>query len=250
MSGQGGYDVVVLNGNTSVVSSITANSFPQAGNVYKGFEFYKYTKLNFTISPPVRFETTVPASTLSAQWALGYMPEGTNATPTTITTNDVRSLPDSIGGMCQVVNVNTADESATNTGKLLVAGDTKERVLRVRKSALNCSLAKMFRTQSATTGDPAVLQGNVIVAVGDAAGTNTVKFFIRVTYTIRFFEPLFATDLSVPRPPAAILQQAHSVTEDDEKSNLSTTTGVQTPPPGGGFYMPVAPPGWALVKKA
>jgi hypothetical protein len=197
-SGKDQLDLVVANGNSSVAGAYSANgSFNTAvTNISKAFEYYRIERLRFTVMPVIRYESGFPTQSGSSIWAFGWLPETTNSTTTTITPGAVNTLSDSLTGMASIVNTQSADESGTNSGKSLVTGETVPRHLNVSRKTLRLGLAKMYRTQSGVTGDPATIQGTVILALGDTAGANTVKVNIFVDFTIRFFEPVDTTTIS------------------------------------------------------
>jgi len=210
VSGKFALSFTVANGNTSVARSVTPSAFAPLANICLGFEYYRFTKLTARVPPIVRYETTTPQTTNAGAWAMAYLPEATNASTTGLSVGALETLSDCVDGTSQIVNVNAGNVAG---GTLMVAGLTTSKTLRVKARTLRLGLAKMYRTQSATTGDPAVQQGLFLFAVTDAAGANTVLAQAIVSFTCKFFEPVDASSISlrnllstpavIPRPISA-----------------------------------------------
>jgi hypothetical protein len=121
-----------------------------------------------------------------------------------LTTANVGTLDHFVSGMAQIVNSNVSNNSTLSSGwpgTLMVAGDTVSRRLSVPTGRIPHQYP-MYRTNDiGTTQDPATVQGNFLFAVGDSAGTNGVKFEIQWVTTVRFFNPVDSTSITLPRPP-------------------------------------------------
>jgi len=189
------FGFTVANGNTSVVQGLTPQAIACLVDVCKAFKYYRFRELSLSIDPVVRFETTVPSTSACGNWAVAYVPDLITATSTTLTLGQVKSIKDSKGGMAQVVNVTVAP------GSLLSAGDTVQRVLRIRRKVLREGAQLAYFCQG--TPGAGVTQGEFIFAVGDAAGANTVFASGLIQGTIDFWEFEQASTLGViPLVPA------------------------------------------------
>jgi hypothetical protein len=214
----------------SVAVSVNDDSFSPVSIIGQGFEFYKYEKLDISVDPIIRFETSIPQNGTSGSWTLGYHPEVTTSATTTIDYRNVATLPDAVTGTASIVDATTSTSWYT--------GQTVNKTLRVMRKTLNLSEARMFRT-AATTEDTGATQGQLIFAVADSAGANTVILRGIVKYRVRFFEPLNTAAISSRRyPPVSRLfgtftgaSPSMGVSEDEEKSQCA----VLVPPPQSAF---------------
>jgi len=156
-----------------------------------------------------------------------------------LTTATVGTLDHSVAGMAQIVNSNVSNNSTLSSGwpgTLMVAGDTVSRNLSVPTGRIPHQFP-MYRTNNtSTTQDPATTQGNFLFAVGDSAGTNGVKFAIQWVTTVRFFNPVDATTITLPRPPprsgcpppvqgrTGLPSSRSKVVDEDEKAPVSMSS--------------------------
>jgi len=235
-TGKSPFNFQVGNGNTSTVSVLSASNVLVTNNLRDAFEFYRFRRVSLSLAPVSRFETTWPANSNSSAWSLGYLPEITLATSTSISQADVASLADAIVGSASVVNVASADESGTNTGKLLLPGDTARRTLRVMPKTLNMSLAKMFRCNpTGTTDDPATTQGTFIFAVADAAGANLVRAEGILSWTVELFEPVNSANITISKRLSSSTEEKdlQYISVDEEAASVtSMVLANPAPPPG------------------
>jgi len=199
IAGKAPIGFTVANGNNSVgVQLKPANLSTLLTNLGKAFRFYRFRRLKFVFDPVIRYETTTPADGSSASWAFAYIPEGTSASLTTTTPPVLREIPDVVSGMAQVVNSNVSNNSSLSSGYpgvLLCAGDTCERSLTVRTSALADGTQRKYFTQG--TDGITTDQGILLFSVADSAGANTVKLFGVAHYEIEFSEPLDSATLGL-----------------------------------------------------
>jgi len=222
-SGKTNFSATIANTTNSVGVSINAQ-LGVIGNVSKGFKFYRFRKLDLAIDPVVRFESSVPDTGVAGSWALAYVPELTTATLTTLTPTTLKTLDDNVAGQAQVVNSNITNNSALSAGYpgvLLIAGDTVQRHLRVKPKSLREGIFPMYLC--AGTPGVEVTQGQLIFAVEDSAGVNTVVFRSVLSYTVDFWECEDNTVLGlVPRTlflrPLTDDAAALSVVDDKEDS--------------------------------
>jgi len=215
-----------------VVWAVQPQSFSVLSKFAQGFKFYRFTRLMLEILPVVRFETTVPTTSDAGQWAAAYLPEELVATPTSLSPGNLRTLPDCVNGMCQVVNSNVSNDSSLSggwPGTLMIAGDTRSRHLRVSPRTLSEGLSKTYYCQG-TTG-PGVTQGFFAFALGDSAGGNTVKPAMLIHWTVRFEEPEDSSTLGVPRLFAGVRSGLGQVPGDEIKSenDWETAAGCLSP---------------------
>lgn len=232
LSGKSPFNFQVGNTNTSSAATLSASNVLVPNNLRNAFEFYRFRRVSLSLAPVSRFETSWPASSNAACWSLGYLPEITLSTLTSISQADVASLADSITGSASVVNVNSADESGTNTGKLLLPGDTVRRSLRVSPRTLNLGLAKMWRCNpSGTTDDPSTIQGTFIFAVTDAAGANLVRAQGELSWTVDLFEPLNAAGITLAKRLSTVTDEEKSFISVDEEVGDHGGTRPPNPAP-------------------
>jgi len=226
--------MTVANGNTSVGLLVKpANLSTACANLSKAFRFYRILKLSVNFDPIVRFETTVPTNAGAGAWTAAYIPEGTSASLTATGYSTLREVPDSVGGMAQVVNSNITDNSSLAAGYpgfLLIPGDTTQRRLRVKPKSLRVGSQRMYFTQG--TDGITTDQGILLFAVADSAGGNTVIATATIFYSVLFMEPLDSVNLGVSpfgtklKPFGAIPKVAEKEDVDESKSELGSVVEV------------------------
>jgi len=174
--------IVIPNGDTSAALSITPSIFSRQVNVSKAFQYFRFTKLNFTFPPATRFETSEPATTLSSLVAIGYLPEIATGS-TNLNLQDVACMTNSTLYSSSIVNAN----SVTNVlnANLLIPGTTVPTRLNLGRKVLLSTPTRWFRCNS-DSEDAETVQGQIFAAVTDAAGANTVVLPFLVTYSIEY----------------------------------------------------------------
>jgi len=211
----------VANGNSSVINSLSPAAFARLTNVQKAFEFYRFTKVSLLVPPWGRWETTTPNNSSAVGAALGFYPEETTATTTTITPTSVLALDASIPLSGSVVNANTG--SSTLQPCLWIGGDSCARRLTIPKRILLETTTKWFRTNGTTSSEVAeIVQGQLIFAVQDTAGANTVFLNTHVSYEVEFCGNTDSTALTLD-PSWDEVRDA-----DDEKRAPSVSSARET----------------------
>jgi len=229
-------DIGVPNGDTSQGIGLTpATLSAPLIALAKAFKYYRFKKLTFSLDPVVRFETTVPTTGSAGKWALAYVPEGVTASFTGVTPTQLLTCKDCVSGMAQVVNSNITDNSSLATGYpgyLLIAGDTTQRVLKVRRRTLNMGSQRYYFCQG--TPGLTTIQGDVLFALQDSAGGNTVVLKGLVHFTIDFVEPEDSINIGakVPRSFPSRLSCSRRLPSrvDDEKGDDDSSI-VEVPVP-------------------
>jgi hypothetical protein len=174
--------LTIANGNTSVAFSVAPSTVSRLVNISKAFEFYRFTKLEFEFPPITRFETSEPASTFSSLVAVGWIPEQTNAASTTaIAFADVASLTQSCMFSASVVNANSV--TSVLNSNLLIPGTTGPTHLRLNRKTLLSTPTNWFRANG-NAEDGFNAQGQLLAAVTDAAGANTVVIPFLLRYDV------------------------------------------------------------------
>jgi len=197
LSGKSLIGFTIANGNTSVAQAVSPALFSRLSNVQKAFEFYRFKKLSFSVPPWCRQETTWAQNTSEGTGALGYYPELTTSTTTSIQPMSVLSLDASLLLAGSVVNANTV--GSTINACVLVPGDTCTRRLTVPRDILMGTTTRWFRTNATTSTEIAeITQGQLFFAVDDAAGANQVYLATHCSYTVEFCGNVDSTALTVP----------------------------------------------------
>lgn len=219
ISGQYVLSDTIANGNTSRVLTIDTQAFAPLQNVSKAFKYYRFRKLTFVVPPIVRFETTLPLTSDAGDFGLGYTPDLVSVTTTSITVPQVCSLRDSIRGQMAIVNSNITNNSTLSAGYpgVLLAPGGGARVLRVRSSTLRDGSDQLYLC--AGTPGSFVSQGELIFAVNDAAGANTVKADILVKFTVDFYDWMDSSVLGLFGPK--VVEQKDDDSEDEHSSIVS-----------------------------
>jgi hypothetical protein len=246
ISGKQVVGLTVTNGNTASLSALSPLTF--SGSVpfrlATAFKYFRFKRVSLHIPPIVRFETTVPTTSLAGLWCMAYVPEANGLTTSTTYVNAC-SIPDNIIGTAQIVNSNVSNNSTLSTGwpgTLMVAGDTESKRFTIRSGALNEGVLRKYECKSDS-------QGTIILAVSDPAGGNTVVTQIVMSYTIEFSEPFVDDLLGSALPPltdgkssdaeydATRSLDAYDVKEDCEwirhPSRAESTAPPHTPRPPG-----------------
>jgi len=240
VSGKALVTMTVANGNTSTAAGIQPG-YSRLSNIQKAFEFYRFTRLSFLVPPWSRFETTWPENSQASAAALGYYPEETTATLTTVTPTALLGLDASIPLTGSVVDVNAIGGTVNND--VLVTGDTTQRRLTVPKRVLLGTTTKWFRTNTTTSSEVAeITQGQLIFAVADSAGANTVVLNLHMSYTIEFCGNCDSTVLTLAGPvredrdlgmgrftsDMIVVREADGGDEQEERKSVSS--GASEPP--------------------
>lgn len=234
----GGRDRLVLtitNGNTAAGVLLAPNLTAKVDSVAMAYEWYRFTKLDITVPPTVRFETTYPSTDNAHSAALAYYPETTASFGASLTCAGLLSLPDSIPLALSVVNTNT--NAFAQSGVNCITGHTMDRKLRVKKKSLLETPTRWFRVFTSTE-DAFITQGTILVAVDDSAGGNTVKFNLVVDYVVEFRgtvnTALIALGKSLPTEEEKFVTiKGPSIVGDTSAPNKGTAgpTVVQFKPP-------------------
>jgi len=217
--------LTVANGNNSVAIALNPGISGRQSNIQKAYEFYRFTKLRIRIPPWARFETTWPQNTTCASGALGYYPELTTATTTTVGPAAVLGLQASIPLQGALVNANTV--GGTTNVNLISSGLTTTQSLVVPSTVLLGTSVKWFRTNATTSSEVAeITQGQLLFTVDDAAGANTVVLRMQLIYTIEYAGEVDATLLTLSSKPRPLLSISQS---DDEKTDEEQPVYVKVP---------------------
>lgn len=214
MSGSHFFEFVVASTNTSVAIGLLPGNFVRLSNIQKAFEFYRFTKLVLEVVPWVQENAGPVASSVASLGALGFYPELTTATLTSISAASVLSLDASI--------ILAGSSTNATGGVIQFVGHTASRFLRVPKRILMATPVRWYRTQgTASSEDSEITQGLMIAALTTAAGASTVVMGVKVSYTCEFTANVDSTTLTTPDVPDMLLGVPRLVAERKEEASQS-----------------------------
>lgn len=179
--GKSFFDMGIGSGTSSVILNINPTTFDRLSLIGPAFEYYRFTKLSVKIQPAQRSAPGAIGTLDSREssLALGYLPEQTAATSTTISLESVAALDAS---ECFTANL-YSESGGSITGS--VPGTTVPTLLRVPKRVLLDTPTKWFRYSSDSV-DTIATQGQLILASRETADSTNVFVTLHVSYVCEF----------------------------------------------------------------
>jgi len=183
--GKAAVTLTVLSGNSSAGLLLQPGLFLRLNNMQKGSEFYRFTRLRMTVPPFV-----MPGNSATGNAVLGYYPEETPTTITSLSYTAVSCLSASMPLAAQLI-------LSGSPPLLLAVGHTGFPTLSVPKDVLLTSAVKMFRTNAVVSGEDAdIVQGTILACLLSTATAN-VTIPIHVDYVVEFKGPVDSTLLTL-----------------------------------------------------
>lgn len=211
---------VVATTTTSVQMNLDPTAFFRLNNLQDGFEFYRFTRIEVVV-PPWSYTGTAAGQT---QAVLGYYPEETASTTTTLTPSKLSTLERNI------------PLSGYQNGSVLTSniGHTTNQHLRVGRSTLLRTPVKWYRTVGVSGEDTFDIQGSLLLAVSTAPSGSALTLVTYVRYVIEFTGIVDSTALALapPREPRVarlirdVAEEKNESSSDDFES-LPSLTAVQ-----------------------
>jgi len=163
----------IASSTVSQVILIQPSTFTRLANVQLGYEFYRFRRFRLKLVAPDYPESSLN-TTGNHVGAIGYYPEETKTTATTINWAAVASLACSrVFKATQVI----AGASAP--------GYTVPITLNVPPKILMNQPVKWYRCNSAGTENAEIVQGTLMMSIG-AAPISTMWFFFEIDYEVEF----------------------------------------------------------------
>jgi hypothetical protein len=182
-SGSEVLQLTITNTNQCVGFSLDPSNFSdRLKNLSLGFEYYRFTKAVVRVPPQTRWETSLSSGfNNSAQTAaFAYLPEAPVGSVSGLGPSTLLAIVPS-----KPFQYNLAIEGAASTFIMSVPGNTQSWEFRIPKGVLLGVPGKWYRNNTISE-DPLGVQGTFLVAVADAAGSNTVQFQAQLLYEIEF----------------------------------------------------------------
>jgi hypothetical protein len=184
MKGKEGLSLTITNTNQSVAFSVTASSLASSRllAISGAYEYYRFKKLKFVVPPQTRWETALSSgfNDTAQSAALAFLPEVPVGAVSGLGPSTILELEAS-----KPFQYNLGIEGAASSFVMSVPGNTNNWELQVPRDVLQSVPGKWYRV-NAITEDLLAVQGTLLVAVTDAAGSNTVVFKCQMCYEIEF----------------------------------------------------------------
>jgi uncharacterized protein YfaS (alpha-2-macroglobulin family) len=172
----------IASATVSQILNLQPGAISRLASVQNAYEFYRFTKVRARVVAPDYPESSLN-TTGNHVGAVGYYPEETKSTATTINWVGVASLA------CSRVF-----KATQCTASVSAPGYTVPITLTVPSKVLMNQPVKWYRTNSAGAENAEIVQGCFIFSIG-AAPSSTMWFFLELDYEIEFCGQVDATSI-------------------------------------------------------